>query len=65
MLYSINELFEEADRRNFAYGAFNFANAETVMAVLEASSELKTDAMLIGSGEENVTFGLEKWVELV
>ena len=65
MLYSMNELLADADRHNYALGAFNFANAETLMAIFEASSARGMDAMIIGSAEENVTFGLKKWVELV
>ena len=55
----------DADKHNYALGAFNFANAETLMAIFEASSARGMDAMIIGSAEENVTFGLKKWVELV
>ena len=65
MLCTMNDLLRKADAGNYGMGAFNFANAETLLAIYEASQEQGMDAMLIGSAEENLSFGLKKWVELV
>lgn len=64
-LYTMKELMDEADLNNYAVGAFNFANAESLLAVIEAGQELNTNILMLGSNEEIPAFGLKRWVDLV
>ncbi len=46
-LVGLNPLLEEAQKKHYAIGAFNFCNAETAQAVAEAGTELRSPIIFI------------------
>ncbi len=64
-LVSLKPMLDEARRGGYAVGAFNFCNAETALATIEAGRELRSPIMFITAPMEMLMLGPRLAVQLI
>jgi len=63
-LVSLRPLLDDAARNGYAVGGFNFGNAETAQAVIEAGNELRSPVLFIYGPGEVKLYGADALVDI-